>query len=216
MAYNVVIFDLDGTLLDTLDDLGQAVNHALGKRGFPLHSRDEFKRMVGHGIRNLVKSALPAGFQEDDRLVDECLSDFKSYYTTHIDVHTRPFEGMPELLREMRDLGVAMAVASNKFQEGTQTLIREFFPDIPFICILGNREGFPLKPDPQIVNEVLRISGQPADAAALVGDSPTDMKTARNGGIRGIAVQWGYRDMTEGDGYSVAADPDELRALLLS
>ena len=172
--------------------------------------------MVGHGIRNLVKSALPAGFQEDDRLVDECLSDFKSYYTTHIDVHTRPFEGMPELLREMRDLGVAMAVASNKFQEGTQMLIREFFPDIPFICILGNREGFPLKPDPQIVNEVLRRSGQPADAAALVGDSPTDMKTARNGGIRGIAVQWGYRDMTEGDGYSVAADPDELRALLLS
>jgi phosphoglycolate phosphatase len=216
MAYNVVIFDLDGTLLDTLDDMGQAVNHALGKRGFPLHSRDEFKRMVGHGIRNLVKSALPAGFQEDDRLVDECLSDFKSYYTTHIDVHTRPFEGMPELLREMRGLGVAMAVASNKFQEGTQMLIREFFPDIHFICILGNREGFPLKPDPQIVNEVLRRSGQPADAAALVGDSPTDMKTARNGGIRGIAVQWGYRDMTEGDGYSVAADPDELRALLLS
>ena len=216
MAYNVVIFDLDGTLLDTLDDLGQAVNHALGKRGFPLHSRDEFKRMVGHGIRNLVKSALPAGFQEDDRLVDECLSDFKSYSPTHIDVHTRPFEGMSELLREMSGLGVAMAIASNKFQEGTQTLIREFFPDIPFICILGNREGFPLKPDPQIVNEVLRRSGQPADAAALVGDSPTDMKTARNGGIRGIAVQWGYRDMTEGDGYSVAADPDELRALLLS
>ena len=122
---------------------------------------------------------------------------------------------MSELLREMSGLGVAMAVASNKFQEGTQTLIREFFPDIPFICILGNREGFPLKPDPQIVNEVLRRSGQPADAAALVGDSPTDMKTARNGGIRGIAVQWGYRDMTEGDGYSVAADPDELRALLL-
>ena len=215
MAYKVVIFDLDGTLLDTLDDLGEAVNHALGKRRFPLHGRDEYRCMVGHGIRNLVKSALPAGFQEDDRLIDGCLSDFKAYYTAHIDVHTRPYERMQELLREMRDRGVAMAIASNKFQEGTEMLIREFFPDIPFISILGNREGFPLKPDPQIVNEVLRRAGQPADAAALVGDSPTDMKTAQNGGIRGIAVQWGYRDMAEGEFYPTAGSPAELRALLL-
>ena len=216
MAYNVVIFDLDGTLLDTLDDLGQAVNHALGKRGFPLHSRDEFKRMVGHGIRNLVKSALPAGFQEDDRLVDECLSDFKSYYTTHIDVHTRPFEGMPELLREMRGLGVAMAVASNKFQEGTQMLIREFFPDIPFICILGNREGFPLKPDPQIVGEVLRLTGASRERAVLVGDSGTDMRTAQNGGIAGIAVGWGYRPMGATADYGFAGSVTELRTLLFA
>ena len=215
MAYKVVIFDLDGTLLDTLDDLGQAVNHALARHGFPLHGREEYRRMVGHGIRNLVTTALPAERQGDEGLIDDCLADFKKYYTSHIDVHTRPYDGMPELLQELRGQGVALAVASNKFQAGTETLIREFFPGIPFVSILGNREGFPLKPDPEIVQEVLRKAGQPAETAAMVGDSPTDMKTAQNGGIRGIAVQWGYRDMTDGSTFPLAANPAELKALLL-
>lgn len=223
MAYKVVIFDLDGTLLDTLADLGEAVNHALRKRGLPLHGREEYRRMVGHGIRNLVTQALPETEQEDEALIDACLADFKEYYTAHIDVHTRPYEGMPELLRELRDHGVALAVASNKFQTGTETLIHEFFPDIPSACILGNRDGFPLKPDPEIVQEVLRKTGLPPEAAVLVGDSPTDMKTARNGGIRGIAVRWGYRDMPAAapgapgapDAFASAANPAELRALLL-
>lgn len=214
MAYKVVIFDLDGTLLDTLADLGEAVNHALRKRGLPLHGREEYRRMVGHGIRNLVTQALPETEQEDEALIDACLADFKEYYTAHIDVHTRPYEGMPELLRELRDHGVALAVASNKFQTGTETLIHEFFPDIPFACILGNRDGFPLKPDPEIVQEVLRKTGLPPEAAVLVGDSPTDMKTARNGGVRGIAVRWGYRDMSPADADALVSSPAELRDLL--
>ena len=215
MAYKVVIFDLDGTLLDTLADLGEAVNYALRRRGLPLHDREKYRRMVGHGIRNLVTQALPETKQEADALIDACLADFKKYYTAHIDVHTRPYEGMPELLRELCDHGIALAVASNKFQAGTETLIHEFFPDIPFACILGNREGYPLKPDPEIVQEVLRKTGLPPEAAVLVGDSPTDMKTARNGGIRGIAVRWGYRDMSPADADALASSPAELRVLLL-
>ena len=216
MAFKLVIFDLDGTLLDTLEDLGEAVNHALRKRGLPLHGKGEYRLMVGHGIRNLVTSALPEGYQGNDAFIDNCLKDFKEYYSSHIDVHTRPYDGMKELLGELHARGIALAVASNKFQAGTEALISEFFPEIPFVSILGNREGFPLKPDPEIVREVLGKAHCSTDDAVMVGDSPTDMNTARNGGIKGIAVNWGLRDMSGGEGYLLARSPEELRTLLFS
>ena len=212
MQYNLVLFDLDGTLIDTLADLAEAVNHALGLRGYPLHGLEEYRRMVGHGVRNLVKQALPEGAGE--ALIDAALADFKAYYTAHIDVHTRPYPGMQELLRDLHAAGVRMAVASNKFQSGTELLIHEFFPEIPFVAILGNREGYPLKPDPEIVGEVLRAAGMPREQAILVGDSGTDMKTAENGGIAAIAVGWGYRPMEASEKYRFAGSVAELRALL--
>jgi len=211
MKYKALLFDLDGTLLDTLDDLGEAVNAALGKRGFPLHDRPEYAAMVGHGVRNLVKTALPG--EPDDALVDACLADFMAYYSEHIDVRTRPYPGIPELLTELDAAGVKLAVASNKFQSGAEYLIREFFPGMDFVAILGNREGFPLKPDPAIVETVLRNAGVGRGEAALVGDSPTDMKTAANAGIPGIAVNWGYRDMSAHP--VVAETVSALRALLI-
>ena len=199
----LVLFDLDGTLLDTLEDLSEAVNHALELRGLPLHTVDEYRGMVGHGVRNLVQQALPSG--ADEALVDAALADFRTYYQAHIDVHTRPYPGIPELLADLRAKGVKLAVTSNKFQEGTEYLIQRFFPGIPFVAILGNRPGYPLKPDPEIVQEVLKHAGDacgdvngiaPADAL-LVGDSPTDMRTAANGGIEALAVTWGYRSAEE-------------------
>ena len=159
LKYKLVLFDLDGTLIDTLEDLAAAVNHALELRGYPLHSLEEYRRMVGHGVRNLVKQALPETIQESDAAVDEALADFKAYYTANIDVHTRPYPGMQDMVRDLDAAGVRMAVASNKFQSGTEQLVHEFFPGIPFVAILGNREGCPLKPDPEIVEEVLRSSG---------------------------------------------------------
>ena len=220
----LVLFDLDGTLLDTIEDLGTAVNHALSLRGLPLHGVDEYRRMVGHGIRNLVQQALEAsrmkahaaeenyfseGFPKNqfpsastkptltDDCIDATLSDFRAYYQAHIDVHTRPYPGIPELLSELHARGVRLAVASNKFQEGTEYLIRRFFPGIPFVAILGNRPGWPLKPSPEIVQEVLRRAGVAPSDALLVGDSPTDMRTAFNGGIDALAVTWGYRSAGE-------------------
>ena len=208
----LILFDLDGTLIDSLEDLADAVNHALGLRGFPLHSVAEYRRMVGHGVRNLVKQALPEG--ADDALVDSALSDFKAYYQAHIDVHTRPYPGIPELLTDLQARGVQLAVASNKFQEGTEYLIQRFFPGNRFVAILGNRPGAPLKPDPEIVQEVLRKADvQPADAL-LVGDSPTDMKTAANGGIESIAVTWGYRTAEELAGHRQVNTVEELRTAL--
>ena len=213
MKYRLVLFDLDGTLLDTLDDLSEAVNDAMVRRGLPGHSRQEYMSMVGHGVRNLVKQALPAEIQEDDSLVDAALADFKAYYTAHIDVHTHPYPGMPEVVRKLHEAGVQLAVVSNKFQEGAEYLVRKMFPGIPFAAVLGNRPGYPLKPDPEIVGEVLRRTGVRREEAVLVGDSPTDMKTAANGGIDAIAVSWGYRPMKGLPGLTVADKAEDLLSL---
>lgn len=197
MKYEVAIFDLDGTLIDTIEDLGTAVNHALRLRSLPLHSMEEYKGMVGHGIRDLVTKALPISLQEDSSYIDSALKDFREYYSSHIDVHTRPYEGMVALLEELHSAGVRIAVASNKFQEGTERLIREFFPRVEFIAIFGNREGCPLKPDPAIVKEVLSLAGADSSKAVMVGDSRTDIRTAVAGGIDIIAVSWGFRPEEE-------------------
>ena len=206
----LVLFDLDGTLLNTIDDLSEAVNYAMQLRGFPMHTHDEYMMMVGNGVRNLVKRALPDEHRENDNLIDDALKDFKAYYTEHIDEHTHPYAGMKELLPRLHKKGVLIAVVSNKFQEGTERLIKKFFPDIPFVAILGNRPGFPLKPDPEIVQEVLQKAGIRKEYALMVGDSPTDMKTAANSGIRGIAVSWGYRNMKDIPNLTVVDTAEEI------
>lgn len=213
MKYKLVIFDLDGTLLDTLDDLSAAVNHAMQRRGFPSHTRDEYMKMVGHGARNLMSQALPMEHKDDEALIDAALADFRTYYNAHIDVYTKPFPGIQELIAALHQKGVLLAVASNKFQEGTEHLIKEFFPEIPFVAVLGNRQGFPLKPDPEVVGEVLRKAGIFQDQAVMVGDSDTDMETAANGGIQGIAVNWGYREMNE---WGHVDNVEELHKILFS
>lgn len=213
MKYQLVIFDLDGTLLDTLDDLSAAVNHAMQQRGFPSHSRDEYMKMVGHGARNLMSQALPMEHKDNEALIDAALTDFRAYYNAHIDVYTKPFPGMQELIAKLHQAGVMLAVASNKFQEGTEHLIKEFFPEIPFVAVLGNRQGFPLKPDPEVAGEVLRKAGLSKDQAVMVGDSDTDMETAANGGIQAIAVNWGYRDMSD---WHHVDNVEELQKILFS
>ena len=213
MKPKLVIFDLDGTLLDTIDDLKEAVNHAMSLRGFPTFTRDEVMAMVGHGARNLMQKALPDGHKDDD-MVEAAYDDFKAYYTAHIDVHTKPFPGIQNLMATLHHEGVMLAVASNKFQEGTEHLIKEFFPDITFVAVLGNRPNCPLKPSPEIVGEVLRKAGVRREEAVMVGDSDTDMETAANGGIKGIAVGWGYRNMKDVPGLTVVESAEELYKLI--
>lgn len=223
MKSKLVIFDLDGTLLNTIDDLKEAVNHAMELRGFPTFTRDEVMAVVGHGARNLMRKALPDGHKDDD-MVDAAYNDFRAYYFTHIDIHTQPYPGIQELLATLHRNGVLLAVASNKFQEGTEYLIKEFFPENPFVAILGGRPNFPLKPDPEIVNEVLLKAGVDKKDAVMVGDSDTDMETADNSGVIGIAVNWGYRNMRETalrqaqrpQRMIVVETAEELQKLLLS
>ena len=163
----LAIFDLDGTLIDTIEDLGTAVNHALGLRGLALHSMAEYKDMVGHGVRNLVKDALAGslGRKPEDALVDSALADFVDYYVAHIDVHTRPYPGIQALLSKLQGKGLKLAVASNKFQEGAEKLVKEFFPDIRFVAVLGNSPELPLKPDAAVVHLVLDKAGYSVQTA---------------------------------------------------
>ena len=164
-------------------------------------------------MQQALESACPT--PPDAAGVDAALADFTAYYSAHIDVHTRPYPGMQQLLADLDKAGIKMAVTSNKFQEGTDHLIREFFPEIAFVAILGNRPGCPLKPSPEIVEEVLAAAGIDRADALLVGDSPTDMRTAANGGIDALAVAWGYRSAEDLAGHRIVHTVDELRAALL-
>ena len=208
----LILWDLDGTLIDSLEDLSTAVNHALALRGLPAHPVPAYRKMVGHGVRNLVRQALIAAGRPLEEAVDDALKDFKAYYAAHIDVFTHPYPGIPELLRELQAEGILLAVTSNKFQEGTERLVRTLFPDIRFAAVLGDRPGFPLKPSPEIVEEVLARTGIAPEEALLVGDSPTDMKTAAAGGIDAVAVTWGYRTEEELAGNRLVRSVAELRS----
>ena len=206
-----VVFDLDGTLIDTIGDLAAAVEYALSKKDYPGHDVGEYRKMVGHGIRNLVTRALPEGVSEE--IVDSTLKDFLDYYTSHIDVVSRPYPGMHELLRSLTSAGVKLAVASNKFEEGTEMLMARFFPDIQFVTILGNAPGLPLKPDPEVIKLAMEAAG--TKEALMVGDSATDIKTAHNAGIKSIAVTWGLRPKSDfGEADAIVDSPEQLGVLI--
>lgn len=191
MKPELVIFDLDGTLLNTLEDLKEAVNVAMRLHGFPLHTTEWTRAHIGHGVANLVREAVPANFRDED-LAADCLPFMVSYYSSHLDVYTQPYPGMQDLVRRLAAAGVRTAVCSNKFQEGAERLVRKYYPEIGII--FGAREGMPLKPDPEVVKLICKEAGVAPEHAVVVGDSATDMKTAENAGADGIAVSWGFRD----------------------
>ena len=216
MKFKLVIFDLDGTLIDTIGDLGTAVNAALTASGLPTHEEEAFRGMVGNGVRKLVMRAMPETLREDEAAVDRVLQLFLAYYIDHIDERSRPYPGIPELLSELDAAGVKLAVASNKFQSGAEKLISRMFPDIPFAAVLGGRKGQPLKPDPAIVDEIRSRAGADRSETVLVGDSGTDIATAAAAGVASIAVGWGFRpkEALEAAGRMVDS-VSQLRQLLL-
>lgn len=193
MKYDLVIFDLDGTLLNTIGDLAASVDYVMRSRNLPEHTDAEYRQMVGGGIKRLVERALPAELASDETYVEECVWQFRRYYVDNIDRYTVPYVGMPELLHKLANSGMKLAVASNKFQHGTDRLVAKFFSDIEFVAVEGNREGAPLKPDPEIVNNILRIAGVERDRAIMVGDSGIDIRTAAAAGIDSVGVAWGFR-----------------------
>lgn len=193
MKYSLVIFDLDGTLLNTIGDLAASVDYVMRSRNLPEHTDAEYRQMVGGGIKRLVERALPTELATNEAYVEECVAQFRRYYVDNIDRHTTPYEGMPELLQSLTDKGVKVAVASNKFQHGTDRLVAKFFGDIAFVAIEGNREGAPLKPDPAIIHNILRIANVEPSKAVMVGDSGIDIRTATAAGIDAIGVAWGFR-----------------------
>lgn len=192
----LVIFDLDGTLLNTIGDLAAACNEVLARRALPLHTYEAYCHFVGNGVMRLVERALPEALRTPE-FVAEVRRDFVAYYTDHIDHHTRPYAGVPALLEALHTRGVRLAVASNKFQAGTEKLIARYFPEIPFEVVLGQRPDVPLKPDPAVVEEILARTGVAREQVLYVGDSGVDIQTARAAGVTSVGVTWGFRDREE-------------------
>ena len=199
MMYKVYIFDLDGTLLDTLTDLAASTNYALRKHGMPEHSIDDVRRFVGNGVRKLMERAVPDG--ADNPLFDEAFATFRQHYMEHSLDTTRPYDGIPETLAALKARGCRLAVVSNKMMAATQELCRHFFPDTIEVAI-GEDEahGIRKKPAPDTVFEALKILGvsrvEDPDglSAVYVGDSDVDIQTAANAGLPCISVLWGFRD----------------------
>ena len=212
-----MIFDLDGTLLNTIEDLSAGVNHTLAAHGLPQHTIDEYTLMVGNGMRKLLMRALPDDLSADDVFVDSMLAEFLKYYADHIDVYTKPYPGIPELIKTLSTDGYKLAVASNKIQAGAEKLIEKFFPGIPFVAVMGNSPLYPLKPDAALVEYIMDKAGTDRTNTIMVGDSGTDIQTARNAGIPIIAVSWGFRPRHELTAADYIADTtDQIQRILAS
>ena len=209
----LVIFDLDGTLLNTIADLAHSTNYALNKLGYP----EKYNFMVGNGIDKLFERALP----EEEKSKENVLrvrKEFVPYYDIHNADDSRPYPGIPELLSYLQDAGVQIAVASNKYQAATQKLVDHYFPEIHFTAVLGQREGVKVKPDPIIVSDILEIAKVAKEEALYVGDSGVDMQTAANAGVTACGVTWGFRPRTELEEFNpsyIADTAGEIKNLIL-
>ncbi len=192
----LVIFDLDGTLLNTIEDLGHAANYALEKHGYATLSMASYPFFVGNGVRRLIERVLPEDARRTD-IVEALLKDFKVYYDEHDTEFTHPYDGIPELLDELRARDVKLAVASNKYQRAVNDIIGHFFGDHDFVAIVGQNEGIPVKPDPSIVFQILAKAHLPKSEVLYVGDSGIDMETARRACLDSVGVTWGFRPEKE-------------------
>ncbi len=190
--YNTFIFDLDGTLLNTLDDLAASVNYALRTHGMPERTLDEVRSFVGNGVRLLMERAIPEG--SANPRFEETFATFRAYYMEHSLDTTRPYDGIPEMIHALKQRGCRLAVVSNKFYAATQELIRHFFPEITVAIGEHEAEGIRKKPAPDTVFEALRQLGVGKEKAVYVGDSDVDLQTAHNSGLPCISVLWGFRD----------------------
>ncbi|MBO7259672.1 MAG: HAD family hydrolase [Paludibacteraceae bacterium] len=192
----IVIFDLDGTLLNSVADLAQATNYALSLNGYPTHPEEAYRFFVGNGINKLFERALPEGAKTEENVL-RIRETFIPYYNEHKSDLTRPYAGVVDLLESLQDKGLTLAIASNKYMAATVQLVSHFFPSIHFDVVLGQRDDVPVKPHPQIVHDILQHTGySPADVL-YVGDTAVDMHTAHNAGVDVVAVTWGFRPRAE-------------------
>jgi len=192
-----VIFDLDGTLLDTIADLGDSMNEVLVNHGWPVFSIADYKEKVGDGIGQLVKRSVPVNIAYDTEVLSPFIQEFIKIYEQHWHVKTKPYPGILPLLQTLLEKKVKMAILSNKMDSFTQLCVRHFFPNIPFDYVVGSVEGFPKKPDPACALQIADHLGLDPKAVLYVGDTPVDMNTANNAGMKAIGVSWGFRSANQ-------------------
>ena len=210
MKYQLVIFDLDGTLLNTLEDLTDSVNYVLWKHGYPERTREEVRSFVGDGIHKLMERSLPEGTLPF--VVEECFQEFIPYYKVHCADKTRPYEGIPELLGRLRAAGTRVAVVSNKADYAAKELCSRYFPGT-FDEVVGERMGIHRKPAPDSVHEVIRLLGVSKEETVYIGDSDVDVQTAKNAGIDGIFVAWGFKGeefLRKAGAEKIVTTPEEI------
>ena len=215
MRWQLAIFDLDGTILNTLEDLADSLNVALRKAAYPERTLDEVRRFVGNGIRKLIERGVPAGTETAD--VDRVQKDFMAHYQAHCADKTRPYPGVEELLLALRAAGYRTAVVSNKADVAVKPLCQDYFPGL-FDAAVGERPGILKKPAPDSVNEVLRLLNVSREQAVYIGDSEVDVQTAKNAGMAGILVDWGFRSrafLQEQGAKTIVSSAKELKKLLL-
>lgn len=208
--FETYVFDLDGTLLETLKDLSASTNFALRQYDMPEHSIEDVRMFVGNGVKKLMERAIPNGL--DNPKFEEVYATFRQHYLNHNLDTTKPYDGIPELLRELKGRGKKLAIVSNKFYAATQDLARHFFPDTIKVAI-GERENIKKKPAPDTVVEALRQLGVSKEGAVYIGDSDVDIMTARNSGLPCASVLWGFRDkefLLEHGATFFAEKPDDL------
>lgn len=213
----LIIFDLDGTLINTIADLGACTNYALEKLGYPTHDIESYKFRVGNGINNLFRRSLPEGEKTDENVL-RVRREFIPYYNAHNTDLSRPYPGMVELLEALQTERILLAVASNKYQEATTKIIGELYPSIRFSAVLGQREGINIKPDPQIVFDILQATGADKSDVLYVGDSGVDMQTGLNAGVETCGVTWGFRPRTELEPFHpqhIVDSVEELRQIIM-
>lgn len=212
MKYSLAIFDLDGTILDTLQDLADCANVILRRYDMPERTLDEVRRFVGNGIRRLIHLAVPQG--TDPAREEQVYRDYLDYYQLHCSDHTRPYDGIPELLTALQEQGCHLAVVSNKADPAVRSLCSRYFPGL-FDDTVGERPGILKKPAPDSVNEVLRkLSVQP-DQAIYIGDSEVDILTAANARMDSLLVTWGFREeafLREAGAVHLVSRPEEILA----
>ena len=214
--YRTVIFDLDGTLLNSIGDLAAAANYVCRKNGWPEHTEEEIMGMVGHGIPNLVRQFSPADARST-LMVLNTTSQFNQYYGCHNMELTRPYEGMAELLQQLKAAGAQLAVCSNKADNFSRAIVEHYYPGV-FDLVRGNLNGMPVKPDPTVVREIMRDLDASYLSAMMVGDSSVDIQTGHNAGIKACGVTWGFRSresLVEAAADAIADTPAELGKLLL-
>ena len=215
MKYDLVIFDLDGTILDTLNDLANAVNYALAAHGHPVRTLEEIRQFVGNGVANLISRSVPEGTDEAERA--SVLADFKARYREHMNDATRPYPGIPELLAALRSAGVKVGVNSNKFDAALQNLCRIHFDGL-YDLAAGECETTPKKPDPTAAQRIMAELRVSLNRSIYIGDSAVDLETAKNAGMDSAWVSWGFRRREEMQGCEAVNTFDsveELKAFLL-